>query len=125
VNRMLYGLLKPIKVKILGVDIAGQVEAVGKDVTRFKKGDEVFGDLSKSGFGGFAEYVCASETSLTLKPASMTFEQAAAIAHVGVLGLQGLRYKGQVQPGQKVLMNGAGGGLGTLVVQIAKSLGLK
>ena len=122
-NRVMYGLRKPKKVKILGLDIAGKVEAVGKDVTRFKTGDDVFGDLSTSGFGGFAEYVCARESSLTLKPASMAFEQAAAIAHVGVLGLQGLRYKGEVQPGQRVLMNGAGGGLGTLVVQIAKSLG--
>ena len=122
-NRFMFGLWKPKKVKILGLDVAGQVEAVGKDVTRFKTGDEVFGDLSANRFGGFAEYVCAGEDALTLKPASMTFEQAAAIAHVGVLGLQGLRYKGEVKSGQRVLMNGAGGGLGTLVVQIAKSLG--
>jgi NADPH:quinone reductase-like Zn-dependent oxidoreductase len=122
-NRMMFGLLKPKKVKILGLDIAGLVEAVGKNVAQLAPGDEVFGDISGSGFGGFAEYVCARENTLTLKPASMTFEQAAAMPHVGVLGLQGLRYKGEVQPGQKVLMNGAGGGLGTLVIQMAKSIG--
>lgn len=122
-NRTMYGLMKPKKVKILGLDIAGTVESVGKDVTKFKIGDDVFGDISGNRFGGFAEFTCAREDALTMKPASMTFEQAAAIPHVAVLGLQGLLFKGEVKPGDKILMNGAGGGLGTLVVQVAKSLG--
>ncbi len=122
VNRLLFGLLKP-KTKILGCDIAGQVEAVGRNVKQFQPGDEVFGDLSGYGFGGFAEYVCARENVLVLKPASMTFEEAAAVPQAAVLALQGLRDKGQIQPGQKVLINGAGGGAGTFAVQIAKSYG--
>jgi NADPH:quinone reductase-like Zn-dependent oxidoreductase len=124
VNRLLFGLLKP-KIKILGVDIAGQVEAVGRNVKQFQPGDEVFGDISGCGMGGFAEYVCARENVLALKSASMTFEEAAAIPHAAVLALQGLRYKGQIQPGQKVLINGAGGGAGTIAVQMAKSFGAK
>ena len=123
VNRLMVGLLKPKKIKILGCDIAGRVEAVGKNVKQFQPGDEVFGDLSSSGWGGFAEYDCAHENALALKPDSMTFEQAAAVPQAGLLALQALRYKGQVQPGQKVLFNGAGGGVGTLGVQIAKSFG--
>ncbi len=103
----IYGLLKP-KIRILGSDIAGWVEAVGGNVTQFQPGDEVFGDTFGS-FGGFAEYVCAREDKLMLKPATMTFEQAAALPQAGVLALQGLRDKGQIQPGQKVLINGAGG----------------
>jgi len=121
-NRLFFGLLKP-KIKILGGDIAGQVEAVGRNVKHFQPGDEAFGDLSGCGFGGFAEYVCAPENSLVLKPASMTFEEAAAIPQAAVLALQGLRDKRQIQPGQKVLINGAGGGAGTFAVQIAKSFG--
>jgi NADPH:quinone reductase-like Zn-dependent oxidoreductase len=109
--------------KILGADIAGQVEAVGVNVKQVQPGDEVFGDLCQSGFGGFAEYVCARENALALKPASMTFEEAAAVPQAGLLALQGLRNKGQIQPGQKVLINGAGGGVGTFAVQIAKSFG--
>jgi NADPH:quinone reductase-like Zn-dependent oxidoreductase len=109
--------------KILGADIAGQVEAVGRNVKQFQPGDEVFGDLCQSGFGGFAEYVCARENALAMKPASMTFEEAAAVPQAGLLALQGLRNKGQIQPGQKVLINGAGGGVGTFAVQIAKSFG--
>jgi len=109
------------KYKILGADIAGQIEAVGVNVKQFQLGDEVFGDLCQSGFGGFAEYVCARENALALKPASMTFEEAAAVPQAGLLALQGLRNKGQIQPGQKVLINGAGGGVGTFAVQIAKS----
>ena len=109
--------------KILGADIAGQVEAVGRNVKQFQPGDEVFGDLCQSGFGGFAEHVCARENALALKPASMTFEEAAAVPQAGLLALQGLRNKGQIQPGQKVLINGAGGGVGTFAVQIAKSFG--
>ncbi|NOU75563.1 zinc-binding dehydrogenase [Paenibacillus sp. LMG 31458] len=116
------GILKP-KYNILGADIAGRVEAVGKDVKQFLPGDEVFGDISGCSWGGFAEYVCARENALTLKSASMTFEEAAAIPQAAVLALQGLRDKGQIQKGQKVLINGAGGGVGTFAVQIAKSFG--
>jgi NADPH:quinone reductase-like Zn-dependent oxidoreductase len=121
-NRLFFGLLKP-KIKILGGDIAGRVEAVGRNIKQFQPGDEVYGDLSGSGFGGFAEYVCVREKALVLKPASMTFEEAAAVPQAAVLALQGLRDKGQIQPGQKVLINGAGGGAGTFAVQIAKSFG--
>ncbi len=118
------GLLKP-KIKILGVDTAGQVEAVGRNVNKFQPGDKVFGDISECGFGGFAEYVCAGENALALKPASMTFEEAAAIPHAAMLAVQGLRDKGQIQPGQKLLINGAGGGVGTFAVQIAKLYGVE
>jgi NADPH:quinone reductase-like Zn-dependent oxidoreductase len=117
-----FGLLRP-KNKILGADIAGRVDAVGRDVKQFQPGDEVFGDISECGCGGFAEYVCARENALVLKPASMTFEEAAAVPFAGVTALQGLRDKGQVQPGKKVLINGASGGVGTFAVQIAKSFG--
>ena len=123
VNRLMAGLLKPTRIKILGCDIAGRVEAVGKNIKQFQPGDEVFGDLSRCGWGGFAEYVCARDNALALKPASMTFEQAAAIPQAGLLALQALRYREQVQPGQMVLFNGAGGGVGTLGIQIAKSFG--
>ncbi|MEX0927351.1 MAG: NAD(P)-dependent alcohol dehydrogenase [Dehalococcoidia bacterium] len=111
------------KFRILGADVAGRVEAVGGGVKRLQPGDEVFGDISGSGWGGFGEYVCAREDVLALKPAGMTFEEAAAVPQAGVLALQGLRHRGQVQPGQKVLVNGAGGGVGTFAVQIAKSYG--
>ena len=121
-SRLFFGLLKP-KIKILGVDIAGRVEAVGRNVKQFQPSDEVFGDISACGWGGFAEYVCASENALALKSASMTFEQVAAVPQATVLALQGLRDKGQIQPGQKVLINGGGGGVGTFAVQIAKSFG--
>ena len=124
VTRLIHGLLKP-KIKILGCDIAGQVEAVGKNVKQFQQGDEVFGDLWECGFGGFAEYVCAPENALALKPASMTFEEAAAIPQAGMLAVQGLRDKGQIQSGQKLLINGAGGGVGTFGVQIAKLYGVE
>jgi NADPH:quinone reductase-like Zn-dependent oxidoreductase len=103
----------------LGVDVAGQVEAVGKDVTQFKPGDEVFGACK----GAFAEYVCASQRLLALKPANVTFEQAAAVPVAAFTALQGLRDKGQIRPGQKVLINGAAGGVGTFAVQIAKVFG--
>src|SRR5438552_10511842 len=113
------GLRKP-KSPRLGVDLAGQVEAVGKNVTQFKPGDEVFG----TGHGAtFAEYVCAGKTKLVLKPANITFEQAAAVPVAALTALQGLRDKGKVQPGQKVLINGASGGVGTFAVQLAKSFG--
>jgi len=123
VNRLMAGLLKPKRIKILGCDIAGRVESVGKNVKQFQPGDEVFGDLSSCRWGGFAEYVCARDNALATKSASMSFEQAAAIPQAGLLALQALRYKGQIKPGQKVLFNGAGGGVGTLGVQIAKSFG--
>jgi NADPH:quinone reductase-like Zn-dependent oxidoreductase len=117
----LWGLLKP-KYKILGSDIAGRVEAVGRNVTQFQPGDAVFGDILGC-WGGFAEYVCAPENALILKPASMTFEEAAAVPQAACVALQGLRDKGQIQPGQKVLINGAGGGAGSFAVQIAKLFG--
>ncbi|MFJ5712987.1 NAD(P)-dependent alcohol dehydrogenase [Neobacillus sp. NPDC093127] len=113
------GMLKP-KYKILGADIAGRVEAIGRNVKHLQQEDEVFGDISWCGWGGFAEYVCIHEDALSLKPASMTFEQAAAIPQAAVLALQGLRNKGQLQEGQTVLINGAGGGVGTFALQIAK-----
>jgi len=119
--RFMSGLLTP-KYKILGAAVAGRVEAVGRNVTQFKPGDEVFGDLSRCGFGAFAEYVVASEDALALKPTNLTFEQAATVPVSAVTALQGLR-AGQIQPGQKVLINEASGGVGTFAVQIAKALG--
>jgi NADPH:quinone reductase-like Zn-dependent oxidoreductase len=116
------GLLKP-KNKILGVDVAGVVEAVGKDVNQIQPGDEVFGDVSGVGGGSFAEYVCTRKNMLALKPANMTFEEAAAVPLAAVTALQGLRDNGKIQAGQKVLINGASGGVGTFAVQIAKSFG--
>jgi NADPH:quinone reductase-like Zn-dependent oxidoreductase len=116
--RIMAGLRKP-KVTRLGVDVAGQVEEAGKNVTQFKPGDEVFGTCK----GAFAEYVCATEKSLVLKPANVAFEQAGAVAIAALSALQGLRDKGHIQPGQKVLINGAAGGVGTFAVQIAKSFG--
>src|SRR5213082_3396125 len=117
-----FGLLKH-KHTILGAAMAGRVEAVGRNVKQLQPGDEIFGDLSKCGFGAFAEYVCAREDALALKPANVTFEEAAAVPLAAVTALQGLRAKGQIQPGQKVLILGAGGGVGTFAVQIAKSFG--
>ncbi len=122
VRVMGFGLLKP-KNGLLGADIAGRVEAVGRNVSQFQPGDEVFGDLSGSGFGGFAEYVCATEEALASKSANVSLEEAAAVPLAAVTALQGLRYKGQIQPGQNVLINGASGGVGTFAVQIAKSFG--
>ncbi|UCG62545.1 MAG: NAD(P)-dependent alcohol dehydrogenase [Candidatus Zixiibacteriota bacterium] len=116
------GLLKPKK-NILGVDIAGVVEAVGKNVTRFQPGDEVFGDICECGCGGFAEYVSVDGTELALKPASMTFNEAASIPMAAVTALKGLRDKGEIKSGQKLLINGASGGVGSFAVQIAKSFG--
>jgi NADPH:quinone reductase-like Zn-dependent oxidoreductase len=116
---MMAGLRKPKDPRV-GVDYAGTVEAVGKNVTQFKPGDEVFGNRS----GAFAEYLCArADRAIALKPANLTFEQAAGVPVAGFTALQGLRDKGKVQPGQKVLINGASGGVGTFAVQIAKSLG--
>jgi NADPH:quinone reductase-like Zn-dependent oxidoreductase len=113
-----FGILKPANPR-LGVDYAGTVEAVGKDVTNFKPGDEVYGNR----FGAFAEYICATDKALALKPANLTFEQAASMPVAAVTALQGLRDKGKLQPGQKVLINGASGGVGTFAVQIAKAFG--
>ena len=104
----------------LGLDVAGQVEAVGNNVTRFQPNDELFGDLTEYGFGAFAEYVCAPEAAFALKPAGMTFEQAATVPQAAVMALQGLRGKRRIQPGHKVLINGAGGSVGLFAVQIAK-----
>ncbi len=123
INRLMFGLLKPKSGKqILGADIAGTVEAVGRHVKRFQPGDEVFGDLWDN-WGGFAEYTCAHETALEPKPENLTFEEAAAVPQAGVLALQGLRKAGQILPGQKVLINGAGGGVGTFAIQLAKLFG--
>jgi len=116
------GLLKP-KNTIPGTDIAGQVEAVGRNVKQFQPGDEIFGDIGECGFGAYAEYVSVTENALALKPVNITYEEAAAVPQYAVVALQGLRDKGQIQPGQKVLINGASGGVGTFAVQIAKSFG--
>ena len=115
------GLLRPGQ-HILGSDIAGRVESAGKNNTEFKPGDEVFGELP--GYhGGFAEYVCTHGRTMALKPASLTFEQAAAVPQAGVIALQGIREKGRVQPGQTVLVNGAGGSAGSFAIQLAKVYG--
>jgi NADPH:quinone reductase-like Zn-dependent oxidoreductase len=103
--------------------VAGRVEAVGKAVTRFQPGDEVFGDIGGAGFGAWAEYVAAPESAVVLKPANTSFEAAAAVCQAAIVALQGLRDKGQIQPGKRVLINGASGGIGTFAVQIAKALG--
>jgi len=118
INRIMNGPRKPRR-QILGSDIAGVIEAVGKNVTKFKPGDEVYGDLSGR-WGGFAEYTCAPERSLEFKPAGMSFEQAASIPQAAMLAVQGLIDKGNIKSGQKILINGAGGGVGTFGVQIAK-----
>jgi NADPH:quinone reductase-like Zn-dependent oxidoreductase len=118
-----FGGPRKLKNKIPGSDIAGRVEAVGRNVKHFQPVDEVWGDLFVCGCGAFAEYVCVPEKELALKPASMTFEEAATYPQAGVLALQSLRDKRPIQPGQKVLINGAGGGVGTFAVQIAKSFG--
>lgn len=117
-TRLMNGITKP-KIKILGSDVAGRVESVGKNVKKFKPGDEVYGDLSGR-WGGFAEYAAAHEKMLTVKPKAMTFEEAAAIPQAAELAIQGLMDKGQIQPGQKILINGAGGGVGTFGIQLAR-----
>jgi NADPH:quinone reductase-like Zn-dependent oxidoreductase len=130
----IFHLLAP-KPKILGTDVAGRVEAVGREVKQFQPGDEVWADLSVHGYGAFAEYVCVPEDALRQKPASMTWEEAAAVPTAAVVALQNLRGvgssslslalsdEGQIQPGQRVLVNGAGGSVGTFAVQIAKHYG--
>ena len=119
--RLVAGLIKP-KYKIIGNDIAGTVEAVGRNVTQFKRGDEVFGEVSRCGFGAYAEYVAAGENVLAPKPTNLSFEEAASVPTAGCTALQGLR-KGNIQSAQKVLIHGAAGGVGTFAVQIAKALG--
>jgi NADPH:quinone reductase-like Zn-dependent oxidoreductase len=121
-SRATLGLLRP-KHRILGGDIAGRVEAVGSGVTQFKPGDEVYANLLDHGSGGFAEYVSVPVDVMSLKPANLSYEEAAAVPMAGVTALQGLRYHGEIQPGQQVLINGASGGIGTFAVQIAKSYG--
>ena len=121
INRALYGLRKP-RWTILGSDIAGRVESVGKNVKHLRPGDEVFGDLSGT-WGGLAEYVCARENALALKPAAMSFIEAAAIPQAAMLAVQGLIDVGKIREGQKILINGAGGGVGTFAAQIAKLYG--
>lgn len=122
VGRLGLGLFKP-KNTVMGLDVAGEVEATGRDVTQLEPGDEVFGDLTDFGFGAFAEYACAPAKAFSLKPAGLTFEQAATVPQSAVLALQSLRAGGDIRTGQRVLINGAGGCVGPFAVQIAKSLG--
>ncbi len=124
VIRLLYGLKKP-KINIPGVDISGKIEAVGDKVSSFKIGDEIYCDLSECGCGGFAEYVCVPEKILFKKPSNISYNDASALPHTGLLALQGLVEKGKVKSGQSILINGAGGGVGTLAIQILKSYRLK
>ena len=119
--RLVAGLRIP-KFKIIGTDVAGHVEAVGRKVTRFRRGDEVFGELSRCGFGAYAEFAVAPEKALALKPANLSFEEAATLPTAGCTALQGLR-KGRIQRARRVLINGASGGVGTFAVQIAKTFG--
>jgi NADPH:quinone reductase-like Zn-dependent oxidoreductase len=121
VNRMMSGVTRP-KRPVVGSDVAGRIEAVGKNVQQFKPGDEVYGDLSGK-WGGLAEYVCAQEKKIIHKPAGMSYVDAAAIPQAGMLAVQGLIDVGEIQQGQKVLINGAGGGVGTFGIQLAKLYG--
>ncbi|WP_162419270.1 NAD(P)-dependent alcohol dehydrogenase [Cyclobacterium roseum] len=117
--RLLFGLFKP-KVPIPGMELAGMVDAVGSDVTKFTVGEAVFGDISAYGFGTFAEYVCVDANALIKKPENLSFEEATAVPHAFCLALQALRDLGNIKKGQKILINGGGGGVGTLAVQLAK-----
>jgi NADPH:quinone reductase-like Zn-dependent oxidoreductase len=121
--RFMFGGLRQPKIKTLGMDVAGIVEAVGRSVTQFNPGDAVFGDTSEAGFGSFAEYVCAPESAFVHKPEHVSFEAAASVSVAALAALQGLRDYGQIKAGQKVLINGASGGVGSFAVQIAKALG--
>jgi NADPH:quinone reductase-like Zn-dependent oxidoreductase len=121
-SRATLGLLRP-KQKILGVDVAGQVEAVGSGATRFKPGDEVYANLLDHGYGGFAEYASVPVDVMSLKPVNLSFEEAAAVPMAAVTALQGLGHHGELQPTQKVLINGASGGVGSFAVQLAKAYG--
>ena len=120
--RLAYGLRKP-KYLVPGTDVAGEVEAVGPRVTRFQPGDEVWGDLTESGSGAYAEYVCANEATLAPKPPSLDFEEAASVPSSGVLAAQAVRAKGHIRRGDQVLINGASGNVGPFAVQIARSFG--
>lgn len=122
IYRLIFGLFKP-KYNIPGIDMAGTVEAIGKNVTVFKAGDEVFGDISESAFGAFAEYTCAKEKNLRLKPAEMSFEHASTLPHGGGLAYQGLFDRRPIKQGDKILINGAGGCAGPLALQMAKMHG--
>ena len=124
VIRLFFGLKKP-KITIPGVDISGKIEAVGSDVSSFKIGDEIYCDLSESGCGGFAEYVCVPEKTLSKKPPNISFNEASALPHAAILALQGLVDMGKVKSGQHILINGAGGGVGTLAIQLLKSYEVK
>jgi len=121
-GRLWQGLFKP-KNKILGADIAGKIESVGSKIKQFQPGDEVYGDLGSDSWGGFAEYVSVPENAIALKPTNKSFEEAATIPQASIVALQGLRNHGKIQSGQKVLINGASGGIGVFAVQIAKSFG--
>jgi NADPH:quinone reductase-like Zn-dependent oxidoreductase len=121
-SRATLGLLRP-KHQILGGDVAGRVEAVGGGVTRFKPGDEVYANLLDHGYGGFAEYVSVPVSVMSLKPARLSFEEAAAVPMAATTALQGLGHHGELRPGQRVLINGATGGVGSFAVQIAKASG--
>ena len=121
-SRATLGLLRP-KHQILGGDIAGEVEAVGSGVTRFKPGDEIYANLLDHGFGGFAEFVSVPVNVMALKPSNLSFEEAAAVPMAAVTALQGLDHHGEIRPEQKILINGATGGVGSFAVQIAKSYG--
>src|SRR5215217_6013291 len=121
-SRATLGLLRP-KHQILGGDVAGQVEAVGSGVTRFQPGDEVYANLLDHGYGGFAEYVSVPMDVMSLKPANLSFEEAAAVPMAATTALQGLGHHGELRPGQRVLINGATGGVGSFAVQIAKASG--
>jgi NADPH:quinone reductase-like Zn-dependent oxidoreductase len=121
-SRLTLGLLRP-KHRILGVDVAGRVEAVGSGVTRFKPGDDVYANLLSHGYGAFAEYASVPVDGMALKPANLSFEEAAAVPMAAPTALQGLRHHGEIPPGQQVLVNGASGGVGHFAVQIAKSYG--
>jgi NADPH:quinone reductase-like Zn-dependent oxidoreductase len=123
ISRLSSGILKPKNTRSGVSDIAGQVEAVGNEIKRFKPGDEVFGDIYEYGPGTYAEYISVQENTLAIKPVNISFEEAAAVPQYAVVALQGLRDKGQIQSGHKVLINGASGGIGTFAVQIAKSFG--
>ncbi len=120
--RPVWGLFKP-RLPVLGADVAGRVAAIGKAVKELRPGDEVLGDLSEHRWGGFAEYTCAPERAFTRKPASMTFAEAAALPQAGCMALQALRDRGRIRAGQRVLINGAGGGVGTFAIQIARAAG--
>jgi NADPH:quinone reductase-like Zn-dependent oxidoreductase len=121
--RLMGGGLRKPKIQTPGNDFAGRVEAVGSGVTQFKVGDEVFGDTAECGFGTFAEYITVPENAVTLKPRNLTFEEAATVPEAALVALQGLRDKGEIQAGQKVLISGATGGIGTFAVQLAKHFG--